>query len=894
MNIFIDFFQSFIFVCKNLIAFLNSDHLDFLLQVTSLCIVSNIVYNLVKSLLNTKNIKQKQTLFILFIIPLLAIISENISSIFVFINPKMPISLTMLCFAWMLSCFKFHSLLLFLEKLTKNKIAFQGIHKGLFAIEIFLCGFFLVNYINYFIYQEHLLLFHHISFITLFVWLLSIIPSVLTIIVELTKKSLPAILQQQLKHLLSYILLPHITCIFLEFAPVFYYGKFTPENHIPAFSNLGIILIMYTFYFCYKNIMGYRFLNLSENVQFQPHITVTTEFKDFIEQVNTATNFKELQYIAQDFFYEQFDISKKQVSIYMRNQSSCVNSVQKKIEEFLSNEQLADNISKTLQLKKILLDKELEFDTFCNESNSNITFNNFLQNIHASIFLPITHHKRIIGYITVEKDNTQVIYNQEQHNKMVLFAQFLAPALHMISQKSLYNQMQETKEIKEELYAKHQEVNQYKESIKKLLKDRVENHIGIIFYKNKHFSFRNKEAQQLIGINPNLQHSHPTAATLTNLAQQVEKFKSTQSMCITIHNGTKIMVTAMPYTEPTGGVVLTVRYPEATDIIKLQLDALKDPSKRDYLLYLETTTAGKIINKLIPSNSESLLQFKIQLLETALQKKALLLRSHPDDLNDMVKIIHEISLKEPLYILNLEGKQDTKCSIKLFGINTLLQQQQEPCLFEKLNQGTLFIKNIEHLDLVTQHKLAYFIKYGIYTPLKSEQRKFSNVRIICSTNENAHSLLQSKQIIPELYQELQKSSISLPSLLSIAQEDICDLVDGYVCQAIKDHQCKVPLTIKDKDILLQKRIESFAELKQKIHSLMLSKKESVQEEKLIPRPSNLSSELELAAQLGKHALKDQKLMTELWNKLGSQSKIAEILGVNRSSVNRRCKDYNLI
>jgi len=48
------------------------------------------------------------------------------------------------------------------------------------------------------------------------------------------------------------------------------------------------------------------------------------------------------------------------------------------------------------------------------------------------------------------------------------------------------------------------------------------------------------------------------------------------------------------------------------------------------------------------------------------------------------------------------------------------------------------------------------------------------------------------------------------------------------------------------------------------------------------------------ARLGKHALKDEKAMTILWNKFKNQNKIAVFLGVNRSSVNRRCKDYNLL
>ena len=52
-------------------------------------------------------------------------------------------------------------------------------------------------------------------------------------------------------------------------------------------------------------------------------------------------------------------------------------------------------------------------------------------------------------------------------------------------------------------------------------------------------------------------------------------------------------------------------------------------------------------------------------------------------------------------------------------------------------------------------------------------------------------------------------------------------------------------------------------------------------------------ELIEAARLGKYALKDAKILTMLWHKFKNQNKIASFLGVNRSSVNRRCRKYNL-
>ena len=59
------------------------------------------------------------------------------------------------------------------------------------------------------------------------------------------------------------------------------------------------------------------------------------------------------------------------------------------------------------------------------------------------------------------------------------------------------------------------------------------------------------------------------------------------------------------------------------------------------------------------------------------------------------------------------------------------------------------------------------------------------------------------------------------------------------------------------------------------------------------RTRQRSPELIQAARLGKHALRDQRIMVMLWDKFKNQNKIASFLGVNRSSVNRRCKEFNL-
>lgn len=898
MNIFSIFFQNFIHCCTTFYEMLNSTTFSFVLQIVSLIILSKTLFHLFALLFEQYELHKKRYLFIFFTIPIIAIAFENISEIFKILLPKTPITRTLICFAWVLSCIKFHALFLFLEKLTTKAFKLHLLHKLFFVIELILCSFYITEAITLITYNKHFILSNYAYYATIIFWMVSIIPSVSTILEKLSSPEIPKLLKQQLKVLLGFFIAPHIICNLLEFAPVLSSGQFKSINQIIAFKSLGLIFIISTFHFCFKRIMQLRFLNLSDHVHIPSSFDVTTSFKDTIEQLNLASSTQEVQYIAQNFFHEQFSIAKNDVTLYLRNKTNDQDQAQVTIEQFFNNEKLAFSPLELAQQHKIFSEQEIEFDAFCTNNETVTKLTEFLKSINCNIFIPILNNKQLTGYIVINKTRDSIIYNQSEQNRMTIFAQFLAPALHLQTQKDLYALMQESKETKEALYAKHQEVNQYKESIKKLLKDRIENHIGIIFYKNKHFSFRNKEAQQLIGINPNVLHNHPTTATLINLAQQVEKFKSNQSMTITVSSGEKLVVSAMPYSEPSGGIILTVRRPEPTDIITSQVDAIKDPSKRDYLLYLETTQAGKLINQLIPSNSEPLLQYKIQLLEVALRKNALLLQSHPQDLNDIAVLLHEISLKDSLQIINLDGQQSQECAIKLFGVNPLLQENLDTALLEKLDKGTLFIKNIELLDTTSQQKLAHFIKYGIFTPLKSEQRKFSDVRIICSTEHNINMLLQDKKLTPELHQELKKSSLTLPTLESLSQEDLDSLVNGFIYQTLQNAQTKnnvAALTIKDKNKLLEDTSKSLSDLKSKITTLMKAKVQVVQEETFTSSTPlyNIDTDLELAAQLGKHALKDIKLMTSLWNKFGSQSKIAELLGVNRSSVNRRCKDYNL-
>jgi len=264
-------------------------------------------------------------------------------------------------------------------------------------------------------------------------------------------------------------------------------------------------------------------------------------------------------------------------------------------------------------------------------------------------------------------------------------------------------------------------------------------------------------------------------------------------------------------------------------------------------------------------------------------------------------LLHHISLREELQVFKLKGIPDTTTmATKLFGINKLFAKNNEPAMLEQLDQrGTLFITDVHLLDLTCQEYLAEFIRYGSYRVYKSEQRKRSNVRIICSSNEDIARLVKESKFSATLFEELKPVNLVMPPLTSLPETELSTLADSFSEQVLATNIFKdlLVLTEKDKKKIIKDKPISLQELNTQVKKILTHKaeKKNICEETTFgPAYETDDAELSRAARLGKSALKDKRTMTMLWKKFNkNQNKIAEFLGVNRSTVHRRCKLYNL-
>lgn len=822
--------------------------------------------------------------------------------------------------AWAFLILQYQSLSLFIESLAEKNFKLNWWHKMLLfvgssiAIYFFYLSFFDSSLTDEFererakeLTASPPLEISVMRYAVFYLFNLLLLPSLYVTLKKIRTGTLPLILKKQLRIFIQFLICPYIVVEFLQ-AANFLFKSF--EIYLYPTVSVSTVLLIYAIYYCIQRVMGLRFLNFASHVQSTHKVGFIDDFKNVLDQLSYTTSTQELNHIIQTFFKETFDIPLRKSMFYIRTFTTQAESekghdaqkIETIVENFLTNNVI--NTTDFINKHRVLIYDEIAFSVFYEEDSIKKSILNFLEAINADIFLPIYEKQKIIAYVIVDRHaRLHEFYSNVEHDEMLVFANYLGNILNLLKNRNVENLLHQEKELREELYSNQQEMNQYKESIRSFLRNTKQKDIGIIFYKSRRFVFGNQTAKEIIKININNQEGHPLTQALKNIARQVEEYKSPQTSLAKDASGNKIVLCGVPNLEQSN-VIITIYYPEISDIITKQIVLLKDPTKWDYLLYLETTQAGNMVNQFIPGTGEILLHYKINILKLALSKKAILLEAPEEDIQSCVELFHHISMRESLHIINLNTKEKNyEIAIKLFGVNPTSNspqaQAQGTPLIKKLDQtGTLFIQNVELLDFETQEYLAEYITTGYYHIFKSDQKLSSSVRIICSTRQNLQALIHDSSFSKKLSTALQKTTLTFPSLAILPEQELNELIDGYTEQAIKTQAFKnmLELNEKEKSKLLIKRPLSLFELKNRVHQSLIakSKKNHIYDEtQFDPAYTVTDPELVEAARLGKHALRDPKIMASLWNKFKNQNQIATFLGVNRSSVNRRCKDYNL-
>lgn len=217
-------------------------------------------------------------------------------------------------------------------------------------------------------------------------------------------------------------------------------------------------------------------------------------------------------------------------------------------------------------------------------------------------------------------------------------------------------------------------------------------------------------------------------------------------------------------------------------------------------------------------------------------------------------------------------------------------------LFYYAQGGTLFLDEVAELPLALQATLLRALEDLKIRPLGSEQLLPVDVRIIAATNRALQEEVAAGRFRKDLYYRLQVVEITLPPLRE-HKEDIPDLVQHFMTQLTPALGAS-PLEITSAEMayLLQydwpgnaRELRNLIERSLILGSLNVSALYSMDK----PGATTAGHHATSPATTDLHTLEKQHIRTILDSVQGDKTQAAQLLGISRRTLERRCAEWAL-
>jgi PAS domain S-box-containing protein len=271
---------------------------------------------------------------------------------------------------------------------------------------------------------------------------------------------------------------------------------------------------------------------------------------------------------------------------------------------------------------------------------------------------------------------------------------------------------------------------------------------------------------------------------------------------------------------------------------------------------------------------------------------------------EVAKYIHNNSIrKDKMFIaVNCGAIPENLLESELFGYVegafTGAVKGGKPGLFEAANGGTLFLDEIGEMSMNLQVKLLRIIDSRTINRVGSPESIPVDIRIITATNRNLNEMVAIGSFREDLFYRLNVVSMIIPPLRE-RTEDITPMVLKFMHSFNAQYGQKKKITY---DVL--KELEAYKwpgnvrELKNIVENMVVvSNNEYLQlgdipwlaekykaEEHSIGQPITMQEAIENT---------ERKLLKDAKEKYGSTRRIAEILGIDQSTVVRKIKKYDI-
>lgn len=211
--------------------------------------------------------------------------------------------------------------------------------------------------------------------------------------------------------------------------------------------------------------------------------------------------------------------------------------------------------------------------------------------------------------------------------------------------------------------------------------------------------------------------------------------------------------------------------------------------------------------------------------------------------------------------------------------------------WEEASGGTLFLDEIGNLPIEVQQMLLRALEVKQYRPTGGNKDKRADVRIIAATNENLLTAIAEKRFRADLYQRLKEYTLHIPPLRE-CKDDIMPLADFFrkLANIEFEKQVKGFDSNARKQLLAYPWSGNVRELKRIVRRAVLHTEDDMVTSEIlefdeIPLSSNVSQALyEMEKKQIIHVLKQAK---------GNRTLAAEILGIGRSTLYNKMKEYGI-
>lgn len=106
-------------------------------------------------------------------------------------------------------------------------------------------------------------------------------------------------------------------------------------------------------------------------------------------------------------------------------------------------------------------------------------------------------------------------------------------------------------------------------------------------------------------------------------------------------------------------------------------------------------------------------------------------------------------------------------------------------ILEKCDGKTLFIDDIDLLEVSVQGKLLVFLSHGTFTRVGETKTRKSSIRLISASNRNLMQMISDGKFRDDFYSRINKRKLTLTPL-SKRRDDIGPLLDHYISKCVND------------------------------------------------------------------------------------------------------------